>query len=160
MNGMLKWPLILAAIVVVLRVILEQAGAPGTVSNVFSVVLLYLIICPVYFAFRIGGSGVEKPYRTLFKTTALYAVLARLMVIPTYWLAYIFQWTAPRFSTAQGGVVGEGVTPLNGFIIIPAAALALWVIGSVVIGGGIGSIIIALRNRSRRAMAAQAAGRS
>ena len=40
---LLKWPLILAAIVVVLRVILEQAGA-GFYANLSSVVMLYLVI--------------------------------------------------------------------------------------------------------------------
>jgi hypothetical protein len=153
MKGTLKWPLIIAAIVVVLRVVLEQGGAPGTVTNLFSVVLLYLLIFPIYFAVKIGNSGVGRPYRNLIKTTALYAALARCIVIPTYWLAYIYQWPAPRFSTGQGGVVGPGVTPLFGFVLIPFGALLVWVIASVVIGGGVGSIIIALKRRSSRATA-------
>ena len=150
MQGMLKWPLIIAAAVVVLRVVLEQAGAPGAVTNAFSVVLLYLLICPIYFAVRIAKTGEARPYWTLIKKTALYAALARFMVVPTYWLAYIYQWPAPRFSKAMGGVVGEGITPLSAYILIPGMAVAAWIVGSIVIGGGVGSVIIGLLRRSMR----------
>jgi hypothetical protein len=57
MRGILKWPLVIAAIVVIARVILERAGASPRVSGLFSVVALYLVICPLYFAFRIGGGS-------------------------------------------------------------------------------------------------------
>lgn len=147
MKGILKWPLIIAAIVVVLRVVLEQASAPGAVTNLFSVVFLYLLICPIYFAVRIVNTALARPYRTLIKTTALYTTLARAMVIPTYWLAYIYQWPAPRFSQAAGGVVGEGITPIFAYLLIPFGALLLWVILSIVIGGGAGSAIIALKRK-------------
>lgn len=53
---MLKWPLVIAGIVVVLRVVLEQLQAPAIVSNLVSVVALYLAIGPVYFAVRISPS--------------------------------------------------------------------------------------------------------
>jgi hypothetical protein len=154
MKGMLKWPLLLAAAVVVLRVILEQLEAPAAITNVLSVVVLYVIVIPIYFAIRIANSGIARPYRTQLKYTALYAALARCIVIPTYWLAYIFQWTAPRFSVDQGGVVGPGVTPLTGFVFVPLAALVVWVIASLIVGGGIGSLIIALKRKSSRAPAA------
>jgi hypothetical protein len=153
MKGMLKWPLILAAAVVILRIVLEQAGAPGGVTNLLSVVMLYLLICPIYFALRIANSGMSHPYRTLIKNTALYATLARAMVVPTYWLAYIYQWTAPRFSRAQGGVVGEGITPISAYLLIPLSAMLLWIIASVIIGGGVGSAIIAFKRKSQRAPA-------
>src|ERR1700745_1108986 len=87
MKGMLKWPLIIAVILIVSRIILEQGGAPGWVNNLFSVVILYVFVAPLYFAFRIANSGIERPYRTLLKKTALFTALARSMVIPTYWLA-------------------------------------------------------------------------
>jgi len=149
MRGILKWPLVIAAIVVIARVILERSGASPRVSGLFSVVALYLLICPLYFAFRIGASDIARPYRTLLKTTALYAALARAMVIPTYWLAYIYQWPEPRFSINQGGVVGPGVTPLLAYVAIPLGAAVAWIIGSVIIGGGLGSIVVALRRRAR-----------
>jgi hypothetical protein len=113
LKGMLKWPLIIAGIAVVLRVVLEQLQAPALLTNLISVVMLYLVICPVYFAIRIARSGVEHPYRQQLKSTTLYAALARSLVIPTYWLAYIYQWQVPRFLVSQGGVVGPNVSPIR-----------------------------------------------
>jgi hypothetical protein len=145
MKGMLKWPLVIAAIVIVARIVLEQSGAPDTINNLFSVVVLYVFIVPIYFALRIANSGFAHPYKTLLKNVAIYAALARAMVIPTYFLAYIYEWPAQRFAATGGGVVG--LTPLNACIIV-IAAFAIWVTASVVIGGGIGSVIIALRRRA------------
>jgi hypothetical protein len=147
MKGMLKWPLVIAAIVVVLRVAMEQWQAPEMLTNLVSVVALYLVICPVYFAFRIAGSGIERPYRQLLKSIALYAALARSFVIPTYWLAYIYQWQAPRFALDHGGVVGPNVTPLRAFVLTPLVAGIAWVLGSLIIGGALGSAVIAIFRR-------------
>ena len=148
MKGMMKWPLIIAAIFVVVRVVLEQAGAPGWLNNLFSVVVLYLVVVPIYFSVRIADSGVARPYVTLLKMTALYTALARAMVIPTYWLAYYYQWSAPRFSVAMGGNVGPDVTPLVGYVLIPVGAALAWIVASLVIGGGLGSIVIAVKRRT------------
>src|SRR5262245_12990056 len=114
MKGMLKGPLIIAAILVIGRVVLERAGAPGWLNNLFSVVILYVFIAPLYFAFRIANSGIDRPYRTLFKKIALFTALARSMVIPTYWLAYHYQWPEFRFSVAAGGNVGPNVSLADG----------------------------------------------
>src|ERR1043166_2048197 len=148
MKGMLKWPLIIAAILVIGRIILEQAGAPGSVNNLFSVVILYVFVAPLYFAFRIANSGVERPYRTLLKKTALFTALARAMVIPTYWLAYHYQWTALRFSVEQGGNVGPNVTPVGGYVLIPLGAAVVWILISLVVGGGLGSLLIKMKRRT------------
>jgi len=147
LKGMLKWPLIIAGIAVVLRVALEQLQAPAYVTNLISVVILYLVIFPIYFAVRIARSGVEHPYRQQLKSTTLYAALARSLVIPTYWLAYIYQWQVPRFLVTQGGVVGPGVTPLRAFVLVPLVAGIAWVIGAFVIGGTLGTIVIAVMRR-------------
>jgi hypothetical protein len=147
MKGMLKGPLIIAAILVIGRVILEQAGAPGWLNNMFSVVILYILIAPLYFAFRIANSGIDRPYRALFKNIALFTALARAMVIPTYWLAYYFQWTAPRFSVALGGNVGPSVTPLMGYVGIPLMAAIAWILFSLILGGGLGSIVIRMKRK-------------
>jgi len=144
LKGMLKWPLVLAGIVVVLRVVLEQLQVPNRITNLVSVVALYLVICPVYFAIRISRSGVEHPYRQQLKSTTLYAALARALVIPTYWLAYIYQWQTPRFLVNQGGVVGPNVGPFRAFVGVPLVAGIAWVIGSLIIGGTLGSIVIAI----------------
>jgi hypothetical protein len=148
MKGILKWPLIIAAILIIGRILLEQAGAPGWLNNFVSVVILYVFIAPVYFAFRIANSGVERPYRALLKTIALFTALARSMVIPTYWLAYYFQWTAPRFSVQEGGNVGPNVTPLWGYVFIPFGAAVVWILISLVVGGLLGSLVIKVRRKS------------
>jgi len=142
---MLKWPLVIAGIAVVLRVVLEQMDAPAVVSNLVSVVALYLVFGPIYFAVRISRSGIDHPYRQLFKSIALYAALARALVIPTYWLAYIYQWQIPRFLVSQGGVVGPNVGPFRAFVGVPLAAGIAWVIGSLIIGGTLGLIVIAIK---------------
>lgn len=142
MHGLMKWPLILAAVLVILRVVLEQAGAPQSISNLSSVVILYLVAFPIYAAVRIGASGTAHPYRSLLKNAAIFAVLARAMVIPTYWLAYLYQWPAPRFSVEQGGVVGPGVTPLFAFVVIPLVALVIWTVTTLIIGGLLGSAVL------------------
>jgi hypothetical protein len=147
MKGMLKWPLIIAAIFVVVRVVLEQAGSPEWLNNLFSVVILYLLVVPLYFSVRIANSGIERPYRTLLKMTALYTALARSMIIPTYWLAYHFQWSAPRFSVRMGGNVGPNVTPIFGYVLIPLGAAIAWIAASLVVGGGLGSIVIAIKRK-------------
>jgi hypothetical protein len=148
-KGILKWPLIIAAVVVVLRVVVEQAGAPNIVANALSVVALHFFIGPVYFAIRIAKSGIARPYTTLFKLITLYVVLTRAMVLPTYWLARVYEWPQPRFY----GLAGPDVTPFTGYIAIPFATAAFWIVASVIFGGVLGSIIIAITNRGARPVA-------
>src|SRR5436190_21767208 len=102
MKGILKFPLIVAAVFIVLRLVTEQMGAPNAVNNAISVVLLYMLVFPIYFAYRISQSDVSKPFLMHMKLTVLYALLCRLMIAPTYWLAYVMKWSnVPRF-TVQG----------------------------------------------------------
>ena len=152
MKGMMKWPLIIAAVLVSLRIVTEQMGMPDTVNNLISVMTFCVVIAPIYFALRIAKSNDPRPYSRLLKTNALFTLLVRgVMVIPTYWLAYIYQWQAPRFSLALGGVVGA--TPIMA-VLIPFGALLLWVFASVVVGGGLGSLIIAnSRHKTEKATA-------
>jgi hypothetical protein len=142
----MKWPLIAAAVVTVVRVMVERGGASDTVSGIFGVVYLHLIIVPVYFAFRITNSDVAQPYLTQLKLTFLYVVLARLMILPTYWLAYIYQWPQSRFS----GLIGPDVSPFAGYIGVPFLTAAIWIVVSTVFGGGLGCLLIALRRQSAR----------
>lgn len=152
MQRMLKWPLIIAALVVIARVVLERAGAPESINNLFSLVVLYLVICPLYFAIHIVKNRVARPYVTLLKITALYTALARAMVIPIYWLAYIYRWPQPRFRVDQGGVVGPGITPLYAYVLIPVGATVAWIVASLIIGGGLGSIVIAVKRKSSKSV--------
>jgi len=158
LKGLLKWPLVIAAVAVVLRVVVEQLQAPTAVANMISVVMLHLVICPVYFAFRIGRSGVERPYRQLLKSVTLYAVLARALIIPTYWLAYIYQWQVPRFLVTGGGVVGPDVSPFRAYVGVPVVLSIVWIVGSVIFGGILGSIVLAITRRMTRTSAATRPG--
>ena len=147
MKVIMKWPLLIALAVVVVRVLLEQMGVPEATTNYISAVALHLIIVPLYFAVRIGGSDLPHPYSTFFKTITIYSLLVRAMVMVTYWLAYFYQWPQSRFSVEAGGVVGEGIGPLQAVVIRPVVAALAWVVGSVIVGGMLGSIVIAVRRR-------------
>ncbi len=144
MKVTMKWPLIIAAVLVVIRIVVEQLGAPETVNNIFGVAWLYFLV-PIYFAVQIAGSGVAKPFLELVKSTAIFTAYTRLMVMPTYWLAYMNGWTAPRFTTAQGGVVGEGVTPLQGYLLIPVRNALFWIVAATIVGAIIGGVTLAIR---------------
>jgi hypothetical protein len=147
MKGILKFPLIVAAVFIVLRLVTEQMGAPNVVNNAISVVLLYMLLFPLYFAYRISQSDVSRPYLTHIKLTVLYAVLCRLMIAPTYWLAYALNWTnVPRFTVQGGGVVGGD---LPRAIITPFVLLLMWTAGATVVGGGIGVVVIALLRKTK-----------
>lgn len=148
LKSLIKGPLVVAAVLVVVRLLLEQAGSPATVNNVFGVAWLYFIV-PFYFAFRIAGSSEPKPYVALLKTLLLFVLLTRVLVAPTYWLAYAFSWEAPRFALEQGGVVGDGVTALQGYVVIPLRNLAIWTVAGTVVGMVLGGTALAvLRRRS------------
>jgi len=145
-KSLLKWPLIIAVILVVVRVVLEQLGMPETVNNVFGVAWLYFLV-PIYFALHIAEVGEPKPFLSLLKITAIFAACTRVMIIPVYMLAYAFQWQAPRFSLSQGGVVGEGITPLNGYLLIPARNAIFWIVSATIVGLIIGGITLLIKRR-------------
>ncbi len=148
MHGMMKWPLIIAAVIVVVRIVFEQLGAPESVNNIFGVAWLYILV-PVYFAMQIAASGVAQPFKSLLKSTATYAAYTRLMVMPTYWLAYMMNWTMPRFTTAQGGVVAvDGATPLTplmAYLVIPVRNALIWIVMATIVGAIVGSITLVIR---------------
>ncbi len=144
LKGSLEWPVVVAAIVVVLRVIVERAGAPITVSNMLSGAVLITVLGPIYFAREIGMAGKPRPYWMLIKLVLIYAIWTRAMILPTYWLARVFQWHEPRFA----GV--DAPNPLVGFIVLPLVTAAFWIVASLVIGGGIGAAVLTVvRSRSR-----------
>jgi hypothetical protein len=144
--GMMKWWLVLAAVLVVLRVVLEQIGAPESVNNVFGVAWLHFVV-PIFFALAISKTAESKRFKELVKNLLIFSTITRLMIMPTYWLAYALQWTAPRFSLEMGGVVGEGVTPLQGYLVYPLRNALLWIIFATLIGMILGGITLLLRRR-------------
>ncbi|MBP1600223.1 MAG: hypothetical protein H6Q06_374, partial [Acidobacteria bacterium] len=103
-GGLMKAGVLVAACLIVVRIILEQSGAPESVNNIFGVAWLYLVF-PVLFALRIAASGEPGPFKALFKTLLLFGVYTRLMVMASYMLAFLFKWQAPRFSLKMGGNV-------------------------------------------------------
>ena len=146
-RSMLKWPLIIAAFLVLVRIPLELAGAPDALTNILGVAWLHLLV-PFFFASMIAKSGVANPYKSLFSSLLVFSVLTRLMVMPTYWAAYALNWTAPRCAIQNGGVVGEGVTPFAGLLLVPVRNVILWTVFAVVVGMILGSVVIAVRRRS------------
>lgn len=149
-KGLMNAGIGLAAAIIVVRIALEQFGAPGVVNNVFGVAWLYFVM-PVLFAIRIAGSGASRPIRALFMDLLAFALYTRLMVLVTYVAAYYFRWQAPRFSISQGGNVGEGVSPLQGLVVIPLRNAAVWIVFVVIIGMIIGGITLRLRRKPQPA---------
>ena len=145
-KGMMKWPLIIAAVLLVLRIVLEQAGAPEVVNNVFGISWLYFIV-PLFFAYRISASSQERPFKTLFKKLVIFAAYTRVMILPTYMLAYRLQWQAPRFGIDGGGVVGEDVSPLTGYLGIPIRNALIWIVIATAVGMILGSVTLLIRRR-------------
>jgi len=138
LKGILKWPLIVTAIVVVLRVIVERGGASAAVSNMLSVAALTTVLGPLYFALQIGLARKPHPYLMLIQLIFIYALCARAMVLPIYWAARMFNWTESRFA----GV--DAPNPLVGFIALPLITAAFWIGVSLVTGSAIGFITLAM----------------
>jgi hypothetical protein len=145
LKRILKWPLIIAVIVVVLRVVTERAGAPDSLNNVLSIVVLHTILGPLYFAVQIVRYKLPRPYAELFKLITVYVFLTRLLILPVYWLARIYEWTQSRFA----GLWGPRVSPFAGYIGVPFLTAAFWVVASIVFGGMIGSAVIAVAGRKK-----------
>ena len=144
----LKWPLIVAAILVLLRIVLEQLGTPDSINNLLGVAWLHFLV-PFYLAYLIQAYGSDRPYRALFKDLFLYTLYTRLMVLVTYWMAFLWQWQSPRFLTAGGGNVGEGIGPFQGYLVIPVRNLVVWVVMAMVIGMVLGSILLLIKGKGR-----------
>ena len=144
MTRKIKGPLILTLVVIALRILLEEMGAPGAISNIFAVAWLAFLI-PIYFAVGLGASEEAHPYKALIKLIVLYGICVRLMVALSYSLAYVFQWGAPRFS--GGGVTGEGVTVLRGLLLNPAFNMVPGLIMAIGSGLLVGPAVLAIRRK-------------
>ena len=142
MMSKLKGPFILTLVVIVVRIVLEEMGAPGTVTNILGVFWLALIFA-IYFANGLAASGEAHPYKALLKLIIGYGVGARLMVAISYSLAYAFNWSAPRF----GAPGGEEVTPLQGLLLAPLSNFGLGLIMVVVSSLLVGSAVLAIRRK-------------
>lgn len=143
---------VLAALIIVVRIVLEQAGAPQTVNNILGVAWLYFLF-PVLFAAAIRARQYDSPYKVLLKDVVLFAVYTRLMVMVTYMLAYFLKWKAPRFAATMGGNVGGNVSLWTGLLFIPVRNVLIWVVFAAIVGMIIGSVTLLL-NRKKPAAAA------
>ena len=112
----MKAGVVVATLIIVVRIVLEQLGAPESVNNIFGVAWLYFIL-PVFFALRILEAGEPSPFRSLVMKTMFFGIYTRVMVMLTYMLAYLLHWQAPRFSASGGGNVGENVSFVTGFSV-------------------------------------------
>lgn len=146
----LKGPLILTLVVIVVRIILEEMGAPGAVTNILGVFWLAVIFA-IYFAIGLAASGEAHPYKALIKLIIGYGVGARLMVAISYSLAYALDWSAPRF----GAPDGEEVTALQGLLLAPLSNFVLGLIMVVVAGLVVGPVTLAIRRKMVEPQAAE-----
>ena len=145
MKGLIKVPLILAAVIIVVRIGLEQVGAPGTITFIFGVTWLHLPV-PLYLGFRMAGAGGSSPFKDLFLAVFFFTLYTRLMVMVTYMLAYSLGWSASRFSVEGGGGVGAE-SALQGMLITPVGNLVLAVIVLSIIGMILGSFTLFIKRR-------------
>jgi hypothetical protein len=150
-RAVMKTGLLIALVLIVLRIILEQLDAPEVVNNILGVAWLYFVI-PVFF----GRSGAlrPRPYLALLKNVTLFALYTRIVVMITYMLAFAFRWQAPRFSAQMGGNVGDGVTPVNGLLVIPVRNALIWIVFAALLGMMIGGATIWLMRRGKAAVPA------
>jgi hypothetical protein len=142
----MRWGVLIAATVIVVRIALEQTGVPESICLIFGVAWLYFIF-PVLFAVGIRVRHDATPYKRLLKDIFLFLIYTRVMVMLTYMLAYVFNWNAPRFAY-PGGNVGENVSVLSGILLIPLRNLLIWVVMAGIIGIIIGSITLLLTRKA------------
>lgn len=144
---LIKMPILIALAVTAVRLFLEALGAPTAVSVVFGVAWLHILF-PIYFATRIVERGFERPFVTLIKTTVMWAVPVRAVIAITYVLGYVYQIDSLRFQAQSLGPVGQGVTPLEGYLLLPLLNFGSWMIAAVVLATVTGGITLKVKQRS------------
>ena len=146
-TGIIKVPVIIAIVVAVARFALEASGASTVVSMVFGVAWLHMLF-PIYFALQIVERRYEKPFMTLMKITALWALPVRIVVAISYVLGYVYQINSLRFQAESGGPIGEGITPVKGYLLLPLANFVSWMVFALVLSAIFGGIALNLKKRS------------
>ncbi len=145
--GLIKAGLLVAVCIIVVRIILEQLGAPESINNIFGVAWLYLVF-PVLFALRVVASGEPGPFKALFRTQLLFVTYTRIMVLVTYMMAYLLKWQASRFSVKMGGNVGPDVGAFQGLVFIPVRNALIWIVMATVLGMIIGGVVLFAKRKS------------
>ncbi len=144
---LMKAGLLVAAGIIVARIILEQLGAPEWANNIFGVAWLYLIF-PVLFALWIAASAEPSPFKKLFTALVLFTLYTRIMVMVTYMMAYLLKWQAPRFNIKMGGNVGPDVGAVQGLVFIPVRNALIWVVMATILGMIIGGVLLFAKRKS------------
>lgn len=147
---LIKVPILIALGVTVARAVAEAFGAPTALSMILGVAWLHILF-PIYFATKILDLGFDKPFVTLIKTTVMWAVPVRVAVAFTYVLGYVYQIDSLRFQPGSLGPLGEDVTSLQGYLVLPLTNFASWMFAAVllaVITGG-GTLFVKKRMASR-----------
>lgn len=148
----MKVGLIAAALLIVVRILLEQLGAPVSVTSIFGVVWLYFIM-PAVFAVAIKNSGHDRGFGRLMKDVVLFAACTRIMVAITYIAAHYLNWTTARFSAAQGGTVGPEIQSLQQLLVIAGRNALIWIVMAAILGAIVGSISLLVKGKRMKAMA-------
>jgi hypothetical protein len=144
-SKVMRWGLVLAVAIIVLRIVLEQAGAPEKLNFICGVAWLYFVI-PVLFALSLRAHSAASPFKNLLKDVFIFVLCTRVMVMVTYMLAYAFQWKPLRFAY-PGGNVGENVGVWTGLFLIPLRNVLIWVVMATVLGMIIGSIALLVKRK-------------
>lgn len=149
-SKVMRWGLAFAAAIMVLRIVLEQAGAPEKLSFICGVAWLYFVL-PVLFALSIRAHNAASPFKSLLKDVFLFVLCTRVLVMVTYMLAYAFQWKPRRFAY-PGGNVGENVGVWTGLFLIPLRNVLIWVVLATVLGMIIGATTLLLKRKGTAAV--------
>jgi hypothetical protein len=148
----MKVGLIAAVLLIVVRILLELIGAPVSVASIFGVVWLYFIM-PAVFAVAIKNAGHDRAFGRLMKDVVLFAAYTRIMVAITYIAAHYLNWTAARFSAAQGGTVGQEIQTLQQLLFIAGRNAAIWIVMAAILGAIVGSISLLVKGKRMKAIA-------
>ena len=144
--GIIKTPILIAIAVAIARFVLEAFNAPAVVSIIVGVAWLHMLF-PIYFALKIIENNYEKPFMTLMKMTALWALPVRAVVAVSYVLGYIYQIDSLRFQAESLGPIGEGITPLQGYLLLPLANFASWMVIALILSAIFGGITLKVKKR-------------
>jgi hypothetical protein len=147
LTTIVRVPIMIALAVTVMRFTADALNAPDAVSMLLGVAWLHILF-PVYFAIKILELGFERPFRTLLKTTVLWALPVRAVIAITYVLGYIYQIDSFRFRAEAFGPVGEGITPLQGLLWLPLLNFGSWMLIGVILAALTGGITLKLKGRS------------
>ncbi|MFQ5628314.1 MAG: hypothetical protein ACE5I1_06105 [bacterium] len=145
--NMIKTPVLIAIGVAVARFALEAFGAPEVMNLIVGVAWLHMVF-PIYFALKILERKHEKPFLELMKVTTYWALPVRAVIAVSYILGYVYQIDSLRFQTKNLGPLGESITPLQGYLLLPLANFVSWMVFALILSAIFGGITLKVKQRS------------